>query len=73
MVTRALFVRLEAKTGREEDVEAFLKSALPSSNASRQPRPGSPSAFQSLDLRDIRCLSDEAGREAHLSDKSKRR
>jgi hypothetical protein len=28
MITRALFVRLEAKTGREEEVEGFLRSAL---------------------------------------------
>lgn len=28
MITRALFVRLEAKTGREQDVEDFLRSAL---------------------------------------------
>jgi quinol monooxygenase YgiN len=28
MITRALFVRMEAKTGREQDVESFLRSAL---------------------------------------------
>ena len=28
MLTRALFVRLEAKTGREQEVEDFLRSAL---------------------------------------------
>jgi quinol monooxygenase YgiN len=28
MITKALFVRLEAKTGREEEVESFLRSAL---------------------------------------------
>ena len=28
MITRALFVRLEAKTGREEEVENFLRKAL---------------------------------------------
>jgi hypothetical protein len=28
MITRALFVRLEAKTDREEKVESFLRSAL---------------------------------------------
>ena len=28
MITRALFVRLEAKTGREDEVEQFLRSAL---------------------------------------------
>jgi quinol monooxygenase YgiN len=28
MITRALFVRLEAKTGREDEVETFLRGAL---------------------------------------------
>jgi quinol monooxygenase YgiN len=28
MISRALFVRLEAKTGHEEEVESFLRSAL---------------------------------------------
>lgn len=28
MITRALFVRLEAKTGREQELENFLRSAL---------------------------------------------
>jgi hypothetical protein len=28
MITRALFVRLDAKTGREQEVERFLRSAL---------------------------------------------
>ena len=28
MITRALFVRMEAKTGREQEVEDFLRSAL---------------------------------------------
>ena len=29
MVTKGLLVRIEAKAGKEADVEAFLKSALP--------------------------------------------
>ena len=29
MVTVALFVRLEAKPGKEKDVEQFLRSGLP--------------------------------------------
>ena len=29
MLKTALFVRLEAKPGKEQDVEAFLKSGLP--------------------------------------------
>ncbi len=29
MVTLALYVRLEAKPGKEKDVEAFLKGGLP--------------------------------------------
>jgi len=29
MVAKALFVRLEAKTGHEEEVENFIREALP--------------------------------------------
>lgn len=43
MVTVALFVRLEAKPGKEKDVEQFLRNGLPWSMTSHQPRPGSAS------------------------------
>ena len=69
MVTVALFVRLEAKPGKENDVAAFLKSGLPLVND----EPGTvawfgiqlgPSTFGIFD-----AFPDEAGRNAHLNGK----
>jgi quinol monooxygenase YgiN len=69
MVKVALFVRLEAKPGKEKDVENFLKSGLPL--VEEEPattvwfgiRLG-PSTFGIFD-----AFPDEAGRQAHLSGK----
>lgn len=67
MVTEALFVRLEAKPGKEKAVEAFLKDALPAVEAERQTeawfaiRMG-PSSFAIFD-----AFPDESGRQAHLA------
>src|SRR5690242_13089033 len=67
MVTVALLVRLEAKPGKEADVENFLKGGLPivqeepATTAWFAIRMG-PSSFGIFD-----AFPDEAGREAHLS------
>lgn len=67
MVTVALFVRLEAKPGKEEEVESFLKSGLaivegePATTAWFALRLG-PSTFGIFD-----AFPDESGRNAHLS------
>ena len=67
MVTKALFVRLETKPGREADVERFLRSGLPiveqepATTAWFAVRIG-PSTFGIFD-----AFPDEAGRRAHLS------
>jgi quinol monooxygenase YgiN len=67
MVNVALFVRLEAKPGREADVENFLRDGLPivqeepSTIAWFGLRLG-PSTFGIFD-----AFPDEAGRQAHLS------
>jgi quinol monooxygenase YgiN len=67
MVNVALFVRLEAKPGKESEVEAFLKSALPLVQAEVATtvwfgiRLG-PSTFGIFD-----AFQDEAGRRAHLT------
>lgn len=67
MVNVALFVRLEAKPGKEAEVAAFLKSGL----AVVQEEPATtawfgiqlgPSTFGIFD-----AFPDEAGRQAHLS------
>lgn len=67
MVTVALFVRLEAKPGKESAVEAFLKGGLPLAQAEPATttwfalRMG-PSTFGIFD-----AFPNEAGRQAHLS------
>lgn len=67
MVKVALFVRLEAKPGKEKEVENFLLSGLPIVQAEPSTtvwfglRLG-PSTFGIFD-----AFPDEAGREAHLS------
>ncbi|WP_266182855.1 putative quinol monooxygenase [Dyella humicola] len=69
MVNVALFVRLEAKPGKEQDVEAFLLSGLalvqeePATTAWFGIRLG-PSTFGIFD-----AFPNEAGRQAHLSGK----
>ena len=66
MVTVALLVRLEAKPGKEGDVEHFLKGGLPivreepTTTAWFAIRMG-PSTFGIFD-----AFPDEAGRQAHL-------
>ena len=67
MVTVALLVRLEAKPGKEADVESFLRGGLalvqeePATTAWFALRLG-PSTFGIFD-----AFPDEAGRQAHLA------
>ena len=67
MVNVALFVRLEAKAGKEAEVAAFLKSGLaiveeePATTAWFGLQLG-PSTFGIFD-----AFPDEAGRQAHLT------
>lgn len=67
MVTKALYVKLEAKTGKEAEVEAFLRSGLaivedePATTAWFAIRMGD-STFGIFD-----AFPDETGRDAHLS------
>jgi quinol monooxygenase YgiN len=69
MVKAALFVRLEAKPGKEKEVEDFLLSGLPI--VEKEPATTAwfgirlgPSTFGIFD-----AFPDDAGREAHLSGK----
>lgn len=67
MVTLALLVRLEAKPGKEAEVESFLRGGLsvvqeePATTAWFAIRLG-PSTFGIFD-----AFPDEAGRQAHLT------
>lgn len=69
MVNVALLVRLEAKPGKEAEVESFLRGGLsvvqgePATTAWFAMRLG-PSTFGIFD-----AFPDEAGRQAHLSGK----
>lgn len=69
MVKLALYVRLEAKPGKEKDVEAFLLSGVPlvedepATTAWFGLKLG-PSAYAIFD-----AFPDEAGRDAHLNGK----
>lgn len=67
MIKVGLFVRVEAKPGKEDEVERFLSGALPLAES----EPGTvtwfairfgPSTFGIFD-----AFADEAGREAHLA------
>jgi len=67
MLSRGLFVRLEAKPGKEKDVAAFLMQGLQMASQEKTTplwfalRLG-PSTFGVFDL-----LHDEPGRQAHLN------
>jgi quinol monooxygenase YgiN len=69
MVKKALLVRLEAKSGKEAEVESFLRGGLPivqeepATTAWFGIRLG-PTTFGIFD-----AFPDEAGRQAHLSGK----
>ncbi len=69
MVKVGLFVRLEAKPGKEKEVESFLNSGLalvteePATTAWFAIRMG-PTTFGIFDV-----FPDESGRQAHLSGK----
>ena len=69
MATKALLVRLEAKSGKEGAVEEFLLSALPIVEQEPGTKPWfavrfGPSTFGIFD-----AFPDEAGRQAHLTGK----
>ena len=67
MITAGLYVRLEAKPGKEKDVEAFLKSAVPLVEA----EPATIAWFAirmgaaTFGIFDV--FPDDEGRKAHLS------
>lgn len=67
MLTRSLFVRLEAKPGKEKDVAAFLQQRLAMANQEATTPVWfatqlGPTTFAIFD-----AFNDEAGRQAHLA------
>jgi quinol monooxygenase YgiN len=69
MVSKALFVRLEAKPGKEADVEAFLRGALPLVEQEPATRTWFAVRFGAAAFAIFDAFPDDAGRDAHLSGK----
>ena len=67
MVKHALFVRLEAKPGKEEAVAQFLAAALPLANAESGTTAWFALKFGASTFGVFDAFEDEAGRQAHLA------
>ena len=67
MVTKGLLVRLEAKAGKEADVEAFLKSALPLVEQEPATKAWFAIKFSPTEYGIFDVFPDDAGRDAHLA------
>jgi quinol monooxygenase YgiN len=66
MATKALLVRLEAKSGKEDAVEEFLLSALPLVEQEPGTKPWLAVRFGPSTFGIIDAFPDEAARETHL-------
>lgn len=66
MATKALLVRLEAKSGKEDAVEEFLLSALPLVEQEPGTKPWFAVRFGPSTFGIIDAFPDEAARETHL-------
>ena len=66
VTTKALLVRLEARTGKEDAVEEFLRSALPLVEQERDTTAWFAVRFGPSSFGIIDAFPDEAGRAAHL-------
>ncbi|WP_111508917.1 putative quinol monooxygenase [Mycobacterium kyogaense] len=66
MATKALLVRLEAKPGKESDVEDFLTSALPLVRQEPNTKPWFAVQFGPSTFGIIDAFPDESARQAHL-------
>lgn len=69
MVKTALFVRLEAKAGKEAEVEEFLKSALLLAEAEPDTTAWFAVKFDDSTFAIFDAFPNEAGRQSHLSGK----
>ena len=66
MANKALLVRLEAKPGKERDVEQFLVAALPLVEQEPGTKPWFAVRFGPSTFGIIDAFPDDAAREAHL-------
>lgn len=69
MVNLGLLVRLKAKSGKEAEVEEFLKSALPLVEEEPDTAVWFAIKFDASTFGIFDAFADESGREAHLSGK----
>jgi quinol monooxygenase YgiN len=69
MVNVALFVRMDAKPGKEADAAAFLRSALPLVTDEPETITWFALQFGSSTFAIFDAFSDEHGRQAHLAGK----
>jgi quinol monooxygenase YgiN len=69
MVTVGLFVRMEAKAGREDEVERFLKDALPLVHEEPATKVWFAVRLGPLIYAIFDAFPDESGRAAHLAGK----
>ena len=67
MVKYALLARVEAKPGKEADVEKFLQGALPLAQAEGATRTWYAIKIDAKTFGIFDTFDDESGREAHLS------
>jgi quinol monooxygenase YgiN len=69
MVKLALYVPLEAKPGKEEDVAAFLRAALPLVNEESGTAAWFAVRLGKSSFAIFDAFADESGRDAHLTGK----
>ncbi len=69
MVKKALFLRLEAKDGKETELEEFLKSALPLAEAEPDTVAWFAVKFDEKTFAIFDAFPGEDGRQAHLNGK----
>lgn len=67
MITHSLFVRLEAKPGKEEEVAAFLQQGLQLANQESTTPVWFALRFGPTSFAISDAFHDEAGRQAHLA------
>lgn len=66
MLTKGLIARLEAKTGKEDEVAAFLRDALPIVQGEQQTIAWFALRIDTSSFAIVDVFPDEAGRQAHL-------
>jgi quinol monooxygenase YgiN len=67
MTTKGLLVRVEAKPGKEAEVEAFLRSALPLAQQEPATTAWFAIRFGQSEFGVFDVFPDDAGRDAHLN------